>query len=245
MKNILAIIVIASCALSAPAQTNALWLQTTVPPTNILTPQQIYKYIETESAKLDPNGQGLHILIPKGYDNFGTVEITFSPYPTSFFTMFEAATGVPDKSAKVFDKMGVIAWPQYRYVYTTFEGRCLDARTEEPITNFSVEGGSLCPPILAIQTNGYFVCGIQQRFDFALCPTATFANFNIMEGVKQSITFSAPGYIPLVITNEILPPGEATVGLRTYSIKLTRTNENQGEQAGPGCPPQGVGSPDP
>ena len=222
MKIYLAAIILVGCVVSTQAQTNALWLQTTAPPTNILTPQQIYKYIETESAKLDPSGQGLQILIPKGADNFGTVEITFSPHPTSFFTMFEAATGAPERSAKVFDKIGVIAWPQYRYVYTAIEGRCTDAQTGEPITNFSVKGGSLCPPILAIQTNGYFVCGIQQRFDFSLCPTATFTTFNIMEGVKQALTFSAPGYTPLIVTNEVFPPGEATVGLRTYDIRLTR-----------------------
>ena len=233
------------CAIEAQAQTNALWLQTTVPPTNVLSPQQVYKYIEVESAKLDPTGQGLHILIPKGSDNFGKVDLTFSPAPTSFFTMFEWATGVPERSAKVFDKIGVIAWRQYRYVYTAIEGRCLDAQTEDPITNFSVEVDSLCPPILAIQTNGYFVCGIQQRFDFSLCRTATFATFDIMEGVKQVLTFSAPSYTPIIVTNEVFPPGEATVGLRTYEIKLTRTDENQGEQSVPGYPPQGVGSPEP
>ena len=243
MKYLLAAIFLVSCTIIAQAQTNALWLQTTVPPTNILTPQQIYKYIETESAKLDSARQGLQILIPKGYDNYGTVEITFSPHPTSFFTMFEAATGVPERSAKVFDKIGVIAWPQYRYVYTAIEGRCMDANTEEAITNFSVEGGFLSPPILAIQTNGYFVCGIQQRFDFSLCPTATFAEHNITD-IKQVLTFTAPGYTPLVITNEVYRPGDKS-GLRTYEIKLTQSKEtNEGEQGVAGYPPQGVGSPE-
>ena len=243
MKSVLAVIILVNCALYARAQTNALWLQTTTPPTNILTPQQIYKYIDNESAKLDPSGQGLQILIPTGYDNFGKVELTFSPSPTTFYTLFEWATGVPERSTKVFDKVGVIAWPQYRYVYTAIEGRCMDAHTEEAITNFSVEGGFLCPPIFAIQTNGYFVCGIQQRFDFSLCPTATFAEHNITD-IKQVLTFTAPGYTPLVITNEVYRPGDKS-GLRTYEIKLTRSNEtNEGEQGVAGYPPQGVGSPE-
>ena len=240
MKSILAVIILVSGALYARAQTNSLWLQTTVPPTNILSPRQVCDLIETESAKLDPTGQGLKVIFHPGFDKWGKAELTFSPTSLSFYELLDAVASGYSESAKVFDDVGVIPWVQYRYAYIAIEGRCSDALTGEPITNFSVKGGSLCSPILAIQPNGYFVCGIQQKFDFSKCSTATFTQFDIMEGIKQDLTFSAPGYNPIVVTNEIFPPGEPTAGLRTYDIKLTRTDENEGEQSVPEHPPQGV-----
>ncbi len=246
MKKILAAIILVSFALNVRAQTNALWLQTVIPPTNVLTPRQICDLIETESAKLDPTGHGLKTIY-SGFDKWGKTEITFSPAPITFYEMLDAVASIyalPSNSAKVFDTVGVIPWVEYRYVYAAIEGLCSDAQTGDPITNFSVKGGFLSPPLLAIQTNGYFVCGIQQRFDFSECFTATFAEHNITD-IKQILTFTAPGYTPLVITNEVYRPGDKS-GLRTYDIKMERIEGiNEGEQSVPGYPPQGVGSPEP
>ena len=210
--------------LCAQAQTNALWLQTAVPPTNPMTPRQIVGFIESESAKLDPSGKGLTVLYHPGFDRwFGTEGgFAFSPTPISFYALLDAAASAfayPQNSAKVFDDVGVVPWAQRRYVYTAIEGRCTDARTREPIANFRVEGGFLSPPLLAIQPDGYFVCGIQQKFDFSTCGTATFAEHDITD-LKQTLTFMAPGYAPLTITNEVYRPGDRS-GLRTYEIQLT------------------------
>ncbi|MDD4117743.1 MAG: hypothetical protein PHI39_05945 [Kiritimatiellae bacterium] len=249
MKNLLAALFLISCVVGVQAQTNDLWFVKVVAPTGQLTPRQICEFIESESARLSPEGKGLTVMYHPGLDKWnmegGT---TFSSNPISFYELLDAAASVfafPRDSARVFENVGVIPWAQHRYAYIAIEGRCLDADSGDPITNFSVKGGSLCAPILAIQTNGYFVGGIQQRFDFSTCAAATFTEFDIMEGIKQILTFSAPGYNPLVVTNEIFPPGEPTVGLRTYDIKLTRTDQYQGDQASPACPPHGVGSPGP
>ena len=111
MNNILAIIILMSCVLGARAQTNALWLQTTVPPTNTLSPRQVCDLIETESAKLDPTGQGLQVVFHPGFDKWGTTELQFSPAPISFYKLLDFAASVyafPSNSAKVFDNVGVI-----------------------------------------------------------------------------------------------------------------------------------------
>ena len=248
MKTILLALVLTLYALCAIAQSNALWFTKVIAPTNQLTPRQICEFIESESAKVDPTGKGLKVIYHPGYEKWsmegGT---TFSSYPISFYELLDAAASVfafPQDSARVFDNVGVIPWKQYRYAYTAIEGHCSDAQTGHAITSFTVESNPLGAPLLSIQPDGYFVCGTRQRFDFTRSSTATFTQFDIMEGIEQTITFSAPGYIPLVVTNKILPPGDE-YGLRTYDIKLTRANDNQGEQSGAGYPPQGVGSPDP
>ena len=236
MKFLLAAMILAGCAVNAGAYTNALWLQTTVPPTNILSPRQICDLIEAESAKLDPAGQGLKVIFHAGFDQWGTTELQLSPAPISFYKLLDIAASAyafPSNSAKVFDGIGVIPWAEYRYAYTAIEGHCSDAHTGNPITNFNVTGGFLGPPVLAIQTNGYFVCGIQQRFDFSQCSTATFTEHNISD-VKQVLTITAPGYAPLVITNEVYRPGDKC-GLRTYDIELSRAegiHEGEHEVAG-------------
>ena len=236
MKSILAAIILVSCALYGRAQTNALWLQTTVPPTNILSPRQVCDLIETESAKLDPTGQGLKVIFHPGFDKWGKGEFTFSNSPLSFYYLLDAVASCYTKSAKVFDKVGVIPWIEYRDVYTAIEGQCLDALTGEPITDFRINEGT---PFIAIQTNGYFVCGIRQVLTFSECSTATFAEHDIT-GLQQLITVTAPGYIPLVITNYVYRHGPM------LNIRLERaTKENEGEQSGPAYPPQGVGSADP
>ena len=237
MKTILLALVLTLYALCARAQTNALWFTKVIAPTNQLTTRQICEFIESESANIDPTGEGLKVMYHPGFDKWNVEGgITFSSSPISFYDLLDAAASefaFPRDSAKVFDTVGVIPWAQHRYTYTAIEGRCSDAISGNPITNFTVQGGSLCSPILAIQANGYFVCGIHQRFDFSKCSTATFTQYDIMEGIEQILTFSAPGYNPLVVTNEIFSPGEATAGLRTYDIKLTRTEENLGEQSVP------------
>ena len=236
MKNSLATIILVSCALYARAQTNALWLQTTVPPTNILSPRQVCDLIETESAKLDPAGQGLKVIFNPGFDKWGKAELTFSPSPLSFFDMLDLVASTYSKSAKVFDNVGVIPWIEYRDVYTAIEGQCVDALTGEPITDFRINDGS---PFIAIQTNGYFVCGIRQALTFSKCSTATFAEHDISD-LQREITVTAPGYIPLVITNYVYRHGPM------LNIRLERaTKRNEGEQSVPGYPPQGVGSPEP
>ena len=247
MRNILTAVLLLSYGLHTQAQTNALWFHTAVPPTNILSPRQVCEFIETESAKQDPAGQGLTVVFHPGLDKWGTTELTFSTSPISFYLLLDTVASCyafPRDSAKVFGTVGVIPWAQYRYVYTAIEGKCSDAQSGEPITNFSIAGGFVSPPLIAIQPDGYFVCGIQQKFDFSECSTATFAEHNITD-IKQVLTFTAPGYTPLVITNEVYRPGDKS-GLRTYDIKMERVERtNEGEQSVPGYPPQGVGSPEP
>ena len=225
-----------SCLLGARAQTNVLWLQTTVPPTNTLSPRQVCQLIETESAKVDPKGQGLKVIFHPGFDKWGKAELTFSPTPLSFYELLDAVASGYSKSAKVFDDVGVIPWIEYRDIYTAFEGRCMDALTGEPIIDFTINDGS---GPLAIQTNGYFVCGIRQVLTFSECSTATFTEHDITD-LQQVFTISAPGYIPLVITNYVYRHGPM------LNIRLERaTKGNEGQQSVPGYPPQGVGSPDP
>lgn len=204
-----------SCVLGARAQTNALWLQTTVPPTNTLSPRQVCNLIETESAKLDPAGQGLKVIFHPGFDTWGKGEFTFSRSPLSFYYLLDAVAGTYAKSGKIFDKVGVIPWIEYRDIYTAIEGQCMDALTGEPITDFSINGGA---PFLAVQTNGYFVCGIRQVLTFSACSTATFAEHDIT-GLQQVLTVTAPGYTPLVITNYVYRHGPM------LNIRLERAPE--------------------
>ena len=151
----------------------------------------------------------------------GKGEFTFSSSPLSFYYLLDAVASCYTKSAKVFDKVGVIPWIEYRDVYTAIEGECVDALTGEPITNFRVNDGT---PFIVIQTNGYFVCGIRQILTFSKCSTATFAEHDITD-LQQEITVMAPGYIPLVITNDFYRHGPM------LNIRLERaTKENEGEQ---------------
>jgi hypothetical protein len=229
MKIFLFTIILVNCSIIVYAQTNALWFQHAVPPTNSLTAPHLCDFIESESAKLDPSGRGLDILYPAGDGLYGNSEFRLPPVPWTFHNMFTVmgCRYSGPSFLKVFSTVGVIPEVEYRYVYTAIHGHCIDMHNGTPITNFCIMGDFLLPPLLAIQTNGYFVCGIQQKLLFSRYSATTFAEHNI-DDLKQVLTFAAPGYIPFVITNEIYRPIDYAEPY-IYSVRLTRANE--GEQS--------------
>jgi hypothetical protein len=183
--------------------------------------------VETESARLVTNGCGLKVIYPAGIEKMFTGgEISLSAEPYTLYDILELSARCADLRVKVFETVAVITWPEYRYVYTALEGTCTDAETGKPITDFRIETDFL-PPMLAVQTNGSFVCGIPQRFDYSWSPNARFADHDISEA-SQVIRISATGYRPQAITNALY--GDK-INRRFLKIRLKREEQPANQQS--------------
>ena len=220
---ILIVVIVGICAPDGVGQTNALWFKTVVPSTNALPLRKICEMVETESAKLATNGCGLKVLYSAEIERmFKGGEVSFTAEPCPLCAMLENAARCCELSVKFFDTVAVLVWPEHRYVCTAVEGTCVDAETGAPVMNFRIKAAGL-DTMLAVQTNGFFVCGIPQNFDYSWSPNAIFSDSDI-SGIQQVVTITAPGYVTLVITNALY--GDKT-GSRCLDIKLKRFNKDE------------------
>ena len=206
MKTSIAVHLIfcALAAMPAVGQTNALWKKTfTFPTTNVFNVADVFRVIENESRKLDSHG--LTILFPSYLTN-RTGKILFDPgeSPISFADTLHVCAGVGDTKYRIFDKTAVVGSWCFRYTLLSLSGRCSDADTGEPITNFVLKAvNDLDPEHLMIDKKGQFHCGVPHRFDYMWTPSAVIADHDISYPQGQIFEFSAPGYQPSVVTNSI------------------------------------------
>lgn len=201
------IIVGLSVPLVVSGQTNALWFKSvTFPTTNEFRLSDACEFIERESAKVDKTGQGLKVLFPPDFTN-RTAIIRFDPLkePISFADALNLSSGLSGETKyRVFDRTAVIGYWCYRETLLALAGRCSDAVTGTPITNFTIKSvNEFDPDYLTIDAGGKFACGVHHRFDYMSTPSAVIADHDIWHPEEQVFEFSAPGYQKLVVSNSI------------------------------------------
>jgi len=196
-------IIMVSLPLMACGQTNGLWFKSfSFPRTNEIRLSEACEIIERDSAKLDESGQGLKVLFPPDFTN---QTFNIGPEPLSFAEALNFCGRAEGNTFyKIFDRTGVIGYRGFTYTLLALAGKCTDAVTGGPITNFAVNASNeLDTQYLMIDVNGSFMCAIPHQFNYMYTPSAI---IEIQEGTspdEQILHFSAPGYETVTVSNSI------------------------------------------
>jgi len=207
MKIVLTTMILLA-AVCADAETNTLWDQPFQNlPTNALLFTEWMHRIESESARVDPDGVGLRFVNETASWNnpddqvplriTGTNKLSFA----QVLDALQCCIGV--KHRKVGNTI-VVGNHQFRYLLLAYSGRCVDSETKEPISNLSVraEGAVFPAQFLTVDAAGRFTCGVPHKFDFIALPDAVFTDDGF-PFAPNVVTVSAPGYHDCTVTNDI------------------------------------------
>jgi|GEM_PF-5977946 len=192
----------------ANARTNDIW-SLSVSSSNIsltgLTRKEVCTAIEKVSKEVDPQHRGVRIVYTLGDDPDGCVAKVIS-FEFKQATLLEllGALDVIELKYIVTDDVAIVGWEDYRFGSTTLYGECVDVVTRRLITNFTVKGNGLPvqskEPVLAISSNGSYVCGVPYREKVGRNPEMIFLSYDAQ---NCEILVTAPGYKPREYTLEI------------------------------------------
>jgi hypothetical protein len=192
----------------ANAGTNEVWFRL-VSSSNIslagLTRKEVCTAIEKVSKEVDPQHRGVRIVYTLGDDPDGCVAKVIS-FEFEQATLLELLGALDALQLKYFvtDDVAIVGWEDYRFDSTTLYGECIDVVTRRPITNFTVKRNGLPvlskDPVLAVSSNGSYVCGVPYREEVGRNPEVIFLSYDVQ---KHGILVTAPGYQPREYTLEI------------------------------------------
>ena len=180
------------------AQTNDLWLMPFTPPTNAVSLTNLCLMIERQSVARSPKAHGVRVVLPRDAD---PVPIRLDGTNWTMLAAVRAFADCTSTELRLADDIALLLPPTpYRYIIVAVDGRCEDAATGKPIQGIQIKAEWPYDPIMYINTNGTFACGIAKRF---LCWPDAGA---LLQTEKErpgavSFTLSAPGYEPRVVTN--------------------------------------------
>jgi len=192
------------------AQTNQLWFK---PFPNV--PEGAHTFlewrdlIEQRSAQTQEGGKGLRFVGPDPWlfsDTQAPVAITGVSNGVSFARVREVVASASQIKFRIIDDTAIIGEGQFRYLLLSYSGRCRDAKTDQILTNFTIQADDSPLPSmnLVFDSEGKFTCGVPHIFHY-LTSRATSAVFTDdgFPDARQAIRVSAPGYHDCVISNDI------------------------------------------
>ena len=226
----------------ANARTNDVW-SLLVSSSNIslagLTGKEVCAAIEKVSKEVDPQHRGVRIVYTLGddTDSWGGKVISFEFEQASLLDLLGAFDVIQLKYI-VTDDVAIVGWKEYIRGSATLYGECVDVVTRRPITNFKVKGSSFLSeePVLAVSSNGSYVCGVPYREKIGRNPEMIFLSYDAQ---NYEISVTAPGYKPREYTLEISHCGREVLQHLDLELQpLPKPDENKTRGPDSGQPPE-------
>jgi len=212
---------------SHPA-TNALWLTHFVPATNAVSLLELRNEIERQSISSDPEGRGLRVVLPREPNPELTAPILLKGTDMTLLQLLKFCAQFTGSELHLADNVALLLGPvPYPYVIVAVDGTCVDAETGKGINHLKIKPEWPYDPIMYVNTNGFFACGIAKRFRSWPAAGALIQSDEEPRGAVV-FTLSAPGYEPRVVTNCFM---QDYCGWHGQTFKLKRKRDGEQDES--------------
>ena len=191
-------LLLANCACP---HTNDLWFRK-IPelPSAALDFHAWREFIEVRSSEMDTAGRGLEFTgTPDRSRLVGQAPLILGSGEdgTSFRDVVRAMSVMWGIPFRIIDRLAIIGKEKSCYIPLQINGKCIDARSGNPVINFEVSGERGCLPSVFFtrDTNGLFSCSIPFRLDYMSSPAGVFLDDHFYRS-RQTVVVRAPGYEP-------------------------------------------------
>lgn len=176
--------------------TNELWLKS-IPLSDLdftgLTSNEAFSLLEKESRKVCPLSNGIRIIPCKPFPNsHEKIVVQYRFKSETILNLLEMYTKLTECGYTILDDVAIITRRNFRYMPMVIYGKCVNAISKEPITDFLIESKN-SKPVLSVEKDGSFICGIPCRLDFNMNDYYVVNNINIFQK-KQTFTVNASGF---------------------------------------------------